>query len=185
MDFSFSLSLLFDLVLLIVVGCFIFGGVRKGTIPAFLSLVILCISYPLACFLFPHVAGLFTEKTTERILNDTVAFGSVLVSLYLLMILLLWALLAACKRFYQDIADYLAGGLVGLLKGVVCLLIIILLVITLLPAKSSFIKNYLLSRSALFMVNIIAHPLPSSLSNKFIQKKGELELYWKEKEQQK
>jgi uncharacterized membrane protein required for colicin V production len=185
MDFSFSLSLLFDLVLLVVVGCFIFGGVRKGTIPAFLSLVILCISYPLACYLFPPVAGLFAETTTERILNDTVAFGTVLVSLYLLMVLLLWGILATCKRFYQDIADYLAGGLVGLCKGLVCLLIIILLAITLLPAKSVFIKNSLLSRSALFMVNTIAKPFPSLLSKKFIQKKGELELYWKEKGKEK
>lgn len=182
---DFSLSLLFDLVLLIVVGCFIFGGVRKGTVSTFLSLVILCIAYPLGCYLFPHVAGLFDQKTTDRILNDTVAFGTVLVCLYLLMVLLLWAILATCKRFYQDIADYLAGGLVGLLKGVVCLLIIILLVITLLPAKSAFIKKSLFSRSALFMVDTIAKPFPSLLSKKFIQKKGELELYWKEKDKKK
>ena len=127
MDVSFSLSLLFDLLLLVVIGCFIYGGARKGTIPTFLSFVILCASYPLACFLFPHVASLFAQKTTERILNDTVAYATVLVSLYLLMVLLLWAILALCNRFYQDIADYLAGGLAGLLKGTVCLLIIILL----------------------------------------------------------
>jgi len=101
MDFSFSLSLLFDLALLIVLGSFIFGGVRKGTTYAFLSLLVLCISFPLACYLFPHFAGLFAQKTTERILNDTVAFATVLVSLYLLMILLLWGILAACKGLPQ------------------------------------------------------------------------------------
>jgi len=179
---DFSLSLLFDLVLLIVVGCFIFGGVRKGTISTFLSLVILCIAYPLACFLFPGIASLFEQKTTERILNDTVAFATVLVCLYLLMILLVWGILAACKRFYRDIADYLAGSLAGLLKGITCLFIIVLLVITLLPAKSAFIKNSLLTRSALSIVNAVAKPFPSLLKKKFGKKKEELELFWKEPE---
>ena len=181
MDLSFSLSLLFDLALLIVVGCFIYGGVRKGTIPTFLSFIILCSSYPLTCLLFPHVASLFAQKTTERILNDTVAFATFLVSLYLFMIFLLWVILATCKRFYQDIADYLAGGLAGLLKGMVCLLIIILLVITLLPAKNVLIKNSLLSRSTLFIVNVISKPFPSLLTKKFIHKKEELEFFWEEK----
>jgi uncharacterized membrane protein required for colicin V production len=185
MELSFSLSSLFDLVLLIVVGCFIFGGARKGTIPTFLSFVILCISYPLACFLFPGVTSLFEQKTTERILNDTVAFATVLVSLYLLMILLVWGILAACKRFYRDIADYLSGGLAGLLKGITCLFIIILLVITLLPAKSSFIKNSLLSRSTLSIVTAIATPFPSLLKKQFVNKKEELELFWEEAEKKK
>jgi uncharacterized membrane protein required for colicin V production len=185
MDLFFSLSLLFDLVLLFVVGCFIYGGIRKGTIPTFLSFVILCIGYPLACLLFPQVASLFDQKTTERILKDTVAFATVLVCLYLLMILLVWGILAACKRFYGDIADYLAGGLAGLLKGLVCLFIIILLAITLLPVKSAFIKNSLLSRSALSIVNTISIPFPSLLKEKFVKKKGELELYWKKPEKEK
>ena len=185
MELSFSLSLLFDLVLLIVVGCFIFGGARKGTIPTFLSFITLCIAYPLACFLFPKVTSLFDQKTSERILNDTVAFATVLVCLYLLMILLFWGILAACKRFYQDSADYLAGGLAGLLKGITCLFIIILLVITLLPAKSAFIKNSLFSRSALSIVNAIATPFPSLLKKKFVKKKDELELFWKEAEKEK
>ena len=86
MELSFSLSLLFDLVLLCVIGGFIFAGARKGTIPTFLSFIILCIAYPLACFLFPKGASLFDQKTTERMLNDTVAFATVLVCLYLLMI---------------------------------------------------------------------------------------------------
>ena len=185
MEFSFSLSLLFDLFLLIVVGCFIFGGSRKGTIPTFLSFIILCIAYPLACFLFPRVASLFDQQTTERILNDTVAFATVLVCLYLLIILLFWGILAGCKRFYLDIADYLAGGLAGLLKGITCLLIIILLVITLLPAKSAFIKNSLISHAALSIVNAIATPFPSLLKMKFAKKKGELELFWKKTEKEK
>jgi len=185
MDLSFSLSLLFDLVLLIVVASFIFGGVRKGTIPTFLSFIILCIAYPLACFLFPRVASLFDQKTTERILNDTVAFATVLVCLYLFIVLLVWGILAGCKRFYQDIADNLAGGLAGLFKGITCLLIIILLVITMLPAKSAFIKNSLLSRSALSIVDAIATPFPSLLKEKFVKKKGELELRWKGTEKEK
>ena len=185
MDLFFSLSLLFDLVLLFVVGCFIYGGMRKGTLPTFLSFVILCIAYPLACLLFPQVASLFDQKTTERLLKDTVAFATVLVCLYLLMILLVWGILAACKRFYRDIADYLAGGLAGLLKGITCLFIIILLAITLLPAKSTFIKNSLLSRSALSIVNVIATPFPSLLKEKFTKKKGELELFWKKPEKEK
>jgi uncharacterized membrane protein required for colicin V production len=134
----------------------------------------------LACFLFPRIASLFDQKTTERILNDTVAFATVLVCLYLLIMLLVWGILGGCKRFYQDIADYLAGGLAGLLKGITCLFIIILLAITLLPAKSVFIKNSLLSRSALSIVNAIAMPFPFPLKKKFVKKKGELELYWEE-----
>jgi uncharacterized membrane protein required for colicin V production len=180
MELSFVLSLLFDLVLLIVVGCFIYGGVRKGTIPTFLSFVILCISYPLACLLFPQVASLFDPKTTERLLKDTVAFTTVLVCFYLLMILLVWGILAGCKRFYRDIADSLAGGLAGLLKGITCLFIIILLGITLLPAKSAIIKNSIISRSTLSIVNAIAIPFPSQLKNKFSKKKGELKLFWEE-----
>jgi hypothetical protein len=99
------------------------------------------------------------------------------------MVFLVWGILAGCKRFYQDIADYLAGGLAGLLKGITCLFIIILLVITLLPAKSAFIKNSLLSRSTLFIVNAISTPFPSILKKKFVNKKKELELLWQEKQQ--
>ena len=107
------------------------------------------------------------------------AFATVLVCLYLLIVLLVWGILAGCKRFYQDIADNLAGGLAGLFKGITCLFIIILLVITMLPAKSAFIKNSLLSRSALSIVDAIATPFPSLLKEKFVKKKGELELRWK------
>ena len=111
----------------------------------------------------------------ERILTDTVAFTVLLVSFYFLVFFLLWAILAALKRFRKDVSEEVAGGILGLLKGVVVVVIAILLVITFLPGTSTFVKNSLLCRSALSLVNRIAKPFPSLLKQKFIKNKRELE----------
>jgi uncharacterized membrane protein required for colicin V production len=110
-----------------------------------------------------------------------VAFTTLLVSFYFLLFFLLWALLAALKKFRKDVSEEVAGGILGLLKGVVVIVIAILLVITFLPGTSPFVKNSLLSRSALSLVNSISKPFPSLLKQKFIKNKRELERGWQEK----
>jgi uncharacterized membrane protein required for colicin V production len=124
---------------------------------------------------------LFSQKVAERILTDIIAFTTLLVSFYFLVFSLLWATLAALKKFRKDVSEEVAGGILGLLKGVVVIVITILLIITFLPSTSTFVKSSLLSRSALSLVNSISKPLPSLLKQKFIKNKRELELSGKEK----
>ena len=179
MDFL-DLSLIFDIVLLIIVGYFIFRGAKKGAVRFLFSFVALCVAFPITCYFFPHLASLFPQEVTKRILGDTIAFATALVVLYCLTLILIWVILEAFKRFYEDVADRIAGGILGLLKGIAITIIIILLMITLLPSKAPLLKDSFLSRSAISIVNIISKPFPPSLKNKFTQKRRELELYWEQ-----
>jgi len=179
MSFFLDLSLIFDLFLLIIIGCFIFLGARKGAVSYLFSLIAILITYPIACYLYPFFASLFPQEATDRILGDAIAFAVTLICLYFLTLILIWAILETFKRFREDISDKIAGGILGLLKGVVIALIAILLTITFLPGKSPLIKNSFLSRPTISIVNAISKPFPLSLKRKFIQKKRELELHWK------
>ena len=177
----FNLSLILDLSLVIVFVFCLISGAQRGTQRCVFSLVALCCAYPITCYVFPLFASLFSEKVAERILTDMVAFTTLLVSFYFLLFFLLWALLAALKKFRKDVSEEVAGGILGLLQGVVVIVIAILLVITFLPGTSPFVKNSLLSRSALSLVNSISKPFPSLLKQKFIKNKRELERGWQEK----
>lgn len=177
MDFL-DLSLIFDVLLFIVVGYFIFRGSKKGAMSCLFSLVALCIAFPVACYFFPLFASLFSQEVTERIRGDTIAFATTLIVFYCLALILIWAILEALKKFYEDVSDQIAGGILGLLKGVAAVFIIILLMITLLPGKTPLIKDSFISRSAISIVNAIAKPFPPALKRKFTQKKKELELHW-------
>jgi len=171
----FNLSLILDLSLVIVFVYCLISGAQRGTQRCVFSLVALCSAYPIACYVFPLFASLFSQKVAERILTDMVAFTTLLVSFYFLLFFLLWALLAALKKFRKDVSEEVAGGILGLLQGVAVVVIAILLVITFLPGTSTFVKNSLLCRSALSLVNRIAKPFPSLLKQKFIKNKRELE----------
>ena len=178
---TFNLSLILDLSLVIVFFYCLISGGQRGTQRCVFSLVALCSAYPIACYVFPLFASLFPREVGERIRTDTVAFTTLLISFYFLVFFLWWALLALLKRFREDVSEEVAGGILGLLKGVVVLVIAILLVVTFLPSTSPFVKNSLLSRSALSLVNTIAKPFPSLLKHKFIKNKRELERGWQGK----
>lgn len=180
MNLFLDLSFIVDLFLLIIVACFLFLGTRKGTASCLFTLMALLVAYPTACYLFPLFSSLFTQKVTDRILGDAIAFAIILVFLYFCMLILIWAVLEVCKRFREDISDQIAGGILGLLKGFLIAFIAILLMVTLLPSKSPFIKNSFLSRSTMPIVNTMSKPFPISLKRKFIQKQKELELHWKQ-----
>ena len=180
----FTLSLILDLSLVIAFFYCLIGGGQRGTQRCVFSLVALCSAYPIACYVFPLFASLFPREVGERIRTDTVAFTTLLVSLYFLVFFLLWATLAALKRFREDVSEEVAGGILGLLKGVVVLVIAILLVVTFLPSTSPFVKNSLLARPALSLVNSITKPFPSLLKKKFMKNKGELELGWEKKNEE-
>ncbi len=179
MDFL-DLSLIFDLFLFIIVGCFIYWGAKKGVVSYLFSLLALLIAFPLACYFFPLLSSLFSEDIEKRILSDAIAFASALVVLYFITLALIWALMEALKRFYEDVADLVAGGVVGLLKGITVAIIFILLMITLLPKKAPLLKDSFLSRSTISIVNAIAKQFPPALKNKFTHKKKGLESHWQQ-----
>ena len=181
----FNLSLILDLSLVIVFVYCLVSGAQKGTQRCVFSLVSLVSAYPITCYIFPRFASLFSQKVEERILTDPVAFTTALVSFYFLVFFLLWAVLAALKRFRKDLSEEVAGGILGLLKGVVVLLISILLAITFIPSASPFVKDSLLSRSALSLVNSISKPFPEQLKQKFIKNKRDLQLRWEKKNKEK
>ena len=175
-----DLSLIFDFSLVIIVGYFIFRGTKKGAVSCLFSLVALFIAFLFACYFFPLFASLFPQKVAHRILGDTIAFATFLIVPYFLTLILIWTILKAFKRFHEDVSDRIAGGILGLLKGAAIIFIIILLVTTLLPRKTTLIKDSFISHSAISIVNTISKPLPPSLKSKFIQKKRELELHWEQ-----
>lgn len=175
-----NFSFIFDFFLFIIVGYCIFRGTKKGAVSCLFSIVALFIAFPIACYFFPLFASVFPQKVANRILGDTVAFATTLIALYFLTLILIWTILKAGKRFREDMSDQIAGGILGLLKGAVVIFIIILFVITLLPSKTPLIKDSFLSRSSVSIVNTISKPLPLSLKRKFIQKRRDLELHWKQ-----
>ena len=179
MHFS-DLSLIFDFFLVIIVGYFVFRGTKKGAVSCLFSLVALFIAFPIACYFFPLFATLFPQKVTHGIIGDAIAFATFLISLYFFTLILIWTLLKVFKRFYEDVADRIAGGILGLLKGTAIIFIIILLMTTLLPRKTPLIKASFISHSAISIVNSISTLLPPSLKRKFTEKRRELELYWKQ-----
>lgn len=171
MSIPFDQSMILDFLLLCVAGYLLFGSVRKGCVPTFYSLLALCLSYPIACYLFPLLASCFRPPVTARILGDAVAFAALMAAIYFLGLLLFWALLTLAKRVAPDVADQIAAGMLGLLKTAVMMVLIIVVMITFLPNRSGYIKHSFLARSLLSVVTAIAKPLPQALKEKFLQKK--------------
>jgi membrane protein required for colicin V production len=178
-----NLSLIFDFALLLVAGYFIFRGARSGVVNCLFSLIALLIAFPIACYAFPLFAALLPREITERLLDDTIAFATTLIALYFLTLFLIWGILKAYEKFRQDISEQIAGGILGLMKGIVVIVIIILFGITFFPGKSPVIKNSFISHSTVSIANSISKLFPRSLRIKFIQKRRELELHWKQPRQ--
>lgn len=171
MQIPFDQSMILDFLLLCVAGYLVFSSVRKGCVPTFYSLLALCLSYPIACYLFPLFASSFRPPVTGRILGDGVAFAAFMAAIYFLVLLLFWALFTLVKRVAPDVADQIAAGMLGLLKMAVMMVLIIMIVITFLPNRSSYVKHSFLARSLLSVITTIAKPLPPALKDKFLQKK--------------
>jgi len=173
-----NLSLVYDMVLIIIVGYFVFRGARKGALSYFYSLVALVCAYPLACFLFPFLISFFPQKVAQKMQGDAIAFATIFMLLYLLIVALFWGLLSALNKLVEDFSDKLAGGVLGLIKGLVIAAIMILLSLSFTPAKLNLFKDSYFTRFASHMVDYISKPLPPHLKEKFIQKRKELELQW-------
>jgi uncharacterized membrane protein required for colicin V production len=171
MQIPFDPSMIIDFLLLCVAGYLVFSSARKGCVPTFYSFLSLCLSYPIACYLFPLLASFFQPPVTARILGDAVAFAAFVAAIYFLVLLLFWAVLNLLKRAAPDAADQIAAGMLGLLKTAVMMVLIILIMVTFLPNRSGYIKHSFLVRSLMSMVNTIAKPLPPALKEKFLQKK--------------
>ena len=175
LQIPFDRSLVFDLLLVLVAGYLIVSSVRKGSVATFFSLLILCSTYPITCYLFPLLASFFPPPVTERLLGDAIAFAALMSAVYFLVLLLTWAILALLKRALPDVADQIAAGVLGLVKTVVIIVLINLITVTFLSPQSVFIKHSFLARSAFFMVNAITKPFPSVLKEKFLERKADLE----------
>jgi len=180
-----NLSFFYDLSLLIIVGYFIFRGSRKGALNYFYSLLALVVAYPLACPLFTFLISFFPREVVQRMQGDAIAFTTILILLYLLIQALFWLLLIILNRFVEDFSDKLAGAILGLIKGLVIGSIIILLSLSFNPAKLSLFKDSHLTRLASYILDYISKPFPRYLKQKFIRKRRELELYWKQIDQKK
>jgi len=178
-----NLSLIFDFALLLVAGYFIFRGARSGVVSCLFSLIALFIAFPIASYAFPLFAALLPREITERLLDDTIAFATTLIALYFLTLFLIWGILKAFEKFRQDISEQIAGGILGLMKGIVVIVIIILFGITFFPGKSPVIKDSFIAHSTVSIANSISTLFPRSLRIKFIQKRRELELHWKQPRQ--
>lgn len=175
---TFNLSLILDLSLIIIFLYCVVTSARRGTERCVFSLVALCSSYPITCYVFPLFASLFSRKVAERILTDTITFATLLVFFYFLVFFLLRVILAALKRVRKDVSEEVAGGILGLIKGVFVIFIIILLAVTFLPGRSPFVKSSFLTRFVLSPASVIAKPFPKPLKGTFIKNKGELETGW-------
>jgi len=170
-----DLSLIFDLVLVLIVGYFIFRGTRKGILSYFYSLFALVAAYPLACFIFPFLLSFLPRDVAQRMQGDVIAFGTVLVVLYLVIIALCWVLFSALNRLVEDFPDKLAGGILGLIKGLAIISIIILLAMTFTYFKTGMFKDSYLTHLASHTVEYLSKPLPRQLKEKFIQRREKLE----------
>jgi membrane protein required for colicin V production len=173
-----TLSLVYDMVLIIIVGYFVFRGARKGALSYFYSLVALVCAYPLACFLFPFLISFFPQKVAQRMQGDAIAFATILMLLYLLIVALFWGLLSALNKLVEDFSDKLAGGVLGLIKGLAITSIIVLLSLSFTPAKLNLFKDSYLARFASDTIDYLSKPLPQHLKEKFIQKRKEVEQQW-------
>ena len=110
--------------------------------------------------------------------GDAIAFATILILLYLLILALFWVLLSALNRFVENVSDKLAGAILGLIKGLAIVSIVILLSLSFSPAKLSLFKDSYLARFASYTVDYISQPLPQHLKEKFIKKRKELDLQW-------
>ena len=87
MQIPFDQSMIVDFLLLCVAGYLVFSSVRRGCVPTFYSLLALCLSYPIDCYLFPLLASRFSPPvavkysqkfTSPTKLNGVTVVGSVL-----------------------------------------------------------------------------------------------------------
>ena len=176
MQIPFDQSMILDFLLLCVAGYLVISSVRRGCVPTFYSLLALCLSYPIDCYLFPLLASWFSPPVAGRILGDAIAFAALMGAVYFLLLLLFWAVLTLAKRVAPEVSDQAAAAMLGLLKTAAMTLLIILIMVTLLQNRSGYIKHSFFARSLLSVVNTMAKPLPPAIKEKYLQKKDGIEV---------
>ena len=108
MDFL-DLSLVFDLLLVTIVGCFVYWGAKKGAVSYLFSLLALLMVFPFACYFFPLVTSLFSEDVAKRFLSDVIAFATTLIILYFITLILIWTLKRHSRDFMRGLLIRLRG----------------------------------------------------------------------------
>lgn len=151
-----------DIILICILALFLARGFYRGLVQEVLSLIAIVLAVVLAGsyqhIVSPHLELYLTNEMTVSILSFVIIFfGTIIV---------FW-LLAKVIRAILDISllgwiDRLAGGVFGLLEGVLIGLIALMFIQTFMP-KSDFFQNSYLAPRAQHMVELLADYAPESM----------------------
>lgn len=159
-----------DILLIGIIALFLIRGFFRGLVQEVLSLIAIVLAVMLAAnyqhIIIPHLELYITNEMTVSVLAYVLIFFGTLI--------LFW-LLAKVIRTILDISllgwiDRLAGGVFGLLEGILIGLICLMFLQTFMP-KSDFLTQSYLAPRAQHMIELLAEYAPESI-RKDLQSSG-------------
>lgn len=159
-----------DIILICIVTLFLIRGFLRGLVQEVLSLIAIVLAVILASnyqhLVVPHLTLYITSEMTVSVLSYVVIFFGTL--------MVFW-LIAKFIKSILDISllgwiDRLAGGVFGLVEGVLIGLICLMFLQTFMP-KSDFVQESYLAPRSQHMVEILAEYAPESM-REGIQSRG-------------
>lgn len=151
-----------DIILICIVGIFLVRGLLKGLVQEVLSLLALF----LAVFLAANFKGVLIPHLKLYIGNETTVSALAYVIIFFGTLIVFW-LLAKFLRSMLDISllgwvDRGAGGLFGLIEGVVIGLIVLMFLQSFAPDSAWLKESYLAPRSG-HLMEVVGDLTPDSM----------------------
>lgn len=160
----------YDIFIIAIIGAAFLYGFLKGILSEIFALVGLVLGFVvgLKCsFLIkPYLLPVFKNETTALIVSFIVLFLATAA-----VIILIGILFKKAIRFIKlSWLDRLAGGVFGIIKGIIISGLISLLIFAFLPGGKSFINKSKLGRHVVSIVNIAVYLLPEKVQEKIHSK---------------
>ncbi|MFH1076579.1 MAG: CvpA family protein [Pseudomonadota bacterium] len=162
-----------------VVTCYFFvRGVFGGILREVASILGAVLGYIVAYNYYRPLAGCLSLVTSERNIQDIVAF-----SLIFSLIVLASGLLGSLARRFAKVllvgwADRILGGVFGLGKGVFIVSVLLLALAAFLPKKPVIIEKSVLARYIINISSKLETALPDDLHKRFQKNLKELREAW-------
>jgi membrane protein required for colicin V production len=155
----------FDYIVLAILGVSAFLGLLRGLMKEVLSLIAYVVAFVAAIWWGPGISLWLANHIENSLLRTAAAYAAVFIAVLLLVGLVNITLGSLIKKTGLTPADHGLGGLFGLLRGLLIVLVLVALAgYTELP-KEPWWRDAQLSRTAVRGVQQIKQILPPSLAS--------------------
>lgn len=154
-----------DIVFLIIVGISILMGIIKGFIRELFSLIFLILGIVLAYLFYKDVGAIFMKYLSNKDIANFLGFTGIFTSILIVGALFTYLIRKIFTVGPLKAIDRILGGIFGLLRGIL-IIIIIILVLQAYPSQNNLLNKSKFSPYMIGPIQTILTWLPKKVSDK-------------------